>query len=228
MSIIACLRYTRLLLGGIALVWSSTMSAQEDSTAFRPQTYIGAQYGMNWNTVMFSPQVDQETLVANRIGGVFRYIGQPHLGIQLELAYDQRGWSESIDSLTTNYTRELNYLEFAAFSHISIGKGAVRPLILLGSYLSYPISQQETIPADWDPERFTYYGEMVPERLQYGLAGGLGLELHLGSVSFQVDGRYRSALGGIYPSSDSRFIFSNSQGFTAQASLLFRIFGGGE
>lgn len=226
MSINACLRRTCLLIGCLALLGSSVMSAQEDSTLFRPQTYFGVQYGMNWNTVMFSPQVDQATLIANRFGGVFRYVGQPHLGIQLELAYDQRGWAETIDSLSTNYTRELNYLEFAAFTHISIGKGAVRPLVLLGSYLSYPISQQETIPADWDAERFSYYGEPVPERLQYGLAGGLGLEVYLGSVSIQLDGRYRSALGGIYASSDSRFIFSNSQGFTAQASLLFLLFGG--
>ena len=210
----------------ILLLLSSALSAQEDSTAFRPQTYVGVQYGMNWNTVMFSPQIDQATLVANRVGAVFRYVGQAHLGVHLEVAYDQRGWAETRDGLNSNYTREIDYLEFAAFSHISIGKGTVRPLVLLGSYLSYPIGQAETIPAELAAADYrSYYQEPLPERLQYGLAGGIGAEIYLGNLTLQVDGRYRSALGGIFSSSDNRFIFSNSQGFTAQASLLFCIFG---
>ena len=210
----------------ILLLLSSSLSAQEDSTAFRPQTYVGVQYGMNWNTVMFSPQIDQGTLVANRVGAVFRYVGQAHLGVHLELAYDQRGWAEIRDGINSNYTREIDYLEFAAFSHISIGNRKVRPLVLLGSYLSYPIGQTETIPAELAAADYrSYYLELLPERLQYGLAGGIGAEIYLGKLTLQLDGRYRSALGGIFSSSDNRFIFSNSQGFTAQASLLFCIFG---
>lgn len=206
---------------------STVVYAQEDSTAFRPQTYLGVQYGMNWNTVMFSPQIDQAPLMANRVGAVFRYVGQAHLGLQLEVAYDQRGWAEPREGLASNYTREIDYLEFAAFSHISIGNRSVRPLILLGSYLSYPVGQLETIPAGLDPSLYRdYYEEPLPERLQYGLAGGVGAEIYLGNLTLQLDGRYRSALGGIFSSSDNRFIFSNSQGFTAQASLLFCIFGG--
>jgi len=211
----------------VFLLLSSSLSGQRDSTAFRPQTYVGVQYGMNWNTVMFSPQIDQATLMANRVGAVFRYVGQAHLGVHLEVAYDQRGWAETRAGLSTNYTREIDYLEFAAFSHISIGNRAIRPLVLLGSYLSYPISQAETIPAELAAADYrSYYQEALPERIQYGLAGGIGAEIYLGKLTLQLDGRYRSALGGIFSSSDNRFIFSNSQGFTAQASLLFCIFGG--
>ena len=210
----------------VFLLWSAVIFAQRDSTAFRPQTYVGVQYGMNWNTVMFSPQIDQGTLVANRVGAVFRYVGQAHLGVHLEVAYDQRGWAEIRDGLNSNYIREIDYLEFAAFSHISIGNRTVRPLVLLGSYLSYPISQAETIPAELAVTDYrSYYQEALPERIQYGLAGGIGAEIYLGKLTLQLDGRYRSALGGIFSSSDNRFIFSNSQGFTAQASLLFCIFG---
>ncbi|MGH1435024.1 MAG: porin family protein [Lewinella sp.] len=211
----------------VFLLLSITLVAQEDSTAFRPQTYLGVQYGMNWNTVMFSPQIDQATLVANRVGAVFRYVGQAHLGIQLEVAYDQRGWAETLEGIAADYTREIDYLEFAAFSHISIGNGTVRPLVLLGSYLSYPVGQTETIPTSLDASLYQdYYQELLPERIQYGLAGGLGLEVFLDRLTLQLDGRYRSSLGGIFSSSDNRFIFSNSQGFTAQASVLFRVFGG--
>lgn len=212
----------------LALCSSKSLFAQADSTAFRPHTMIGVQYGLSWNEVNFSPRVSQTTLQANRFGAVVRYTAEPHLGIQLEFAYDQRGWAETRDSISSNYTRTIDYLEFAAFTHISIGRGAVRPIILLGSYLSYPIAQKEIIPSDpiWLDLPLPYYNEPLPERLQYGLAGGLGLELFFESFSFQLDARYRSALGGVFPSGESQFTFSNSQGLTAQASLFLRLFGG--
>jgi len=205
-----------------------TLFAQTDSTAFRPQTLIGVQYGLSWNEVNFSPRLPQTNLQANRIGLLFRYTAEQHLGIQLELAYDQRGWAETRDGASSNYTRTIDYIDFAAFTHISIGKGAVRPLILLGSYLSYPIAQEEFIPNDpiWQDFPLGYYNNPVPDRLQYGLAGGLGIELYFESFSFQLDGRYRSALGGVFATGEYDFTFSNSRGITAQASLLFRLFGG--
>jgi hypothetical protein len=211
----------------LLLCWSTEqLSGQKDSTAFQPQTYLGVQYGMNWNEVRFSPRIAQDYLEGQRLAAVLRYTSEKHLGIQLELAYDQRGWRERIDSLSTNYTREINYIELAAFTHISIGQGVVRPLVLLGSYLSYPLGETETIPADWDSFRAPYYGQPLPVRLQYGLAGGLGLEVLLGNISLQLDGRYRSALGGVFATGDDsvNFTFSNETGFTAQLTLSYRLF----
>lgn len=211
------------------LLCQQALWGQKDSTAFRPQTMIGLQYGMSWNDVNFSPQrAQQATLQASRFGALFRYTAEPHLGIQLELAYDQRGWEETRDGTTSNYVRTIDYMELAAFTHISIGRGAVRPVILLGSYLSYPIAQQETIPSDatWTDFPQDYYNQPLPERLQYGLAGGLGFELFFESFSFQLDARYRSALGGLFRAGEYDFTFSNSQGLTAQASILVRLSGG--
>ncbi len=211
------------------LLTPKTSWSQEDSTAFKPQTMIGLQFGMSWNEVNFSPQVAQQaTLLANRFGALFRYTAEPHLGIQLEFAYDQRGWEETREGATSNYVRTIDYLELGAFTHISIGSGAVRPAIVLGSYLSYPIAQSETIPSDatWTDFPQAYYNVPLPERIQYGLAGGLGFELFFESFSFQVDARYRSALGGLFRAGEQDFTFSNSQGLTAQASLLIRLFGG--
>ncbi len=217
-----------LLSAFIFLFSTPNLWGQSDSTAFWPQTMIGVQYGLSWNQVDFSPQVAQTTLQASRIGAMFRYTAEPHLGVQLELAYDQRGWAETRDGVDGNYTRTIDYIEFAAFTHISIGSGKFRPLILLGSYLSYRVDQEEFIPADpvWTTVPLPYYFDPLPERLQYGLAGGLGFELFFDRVSFQVDGRFRSALGGIFSSDNEDFFFSNSQGLTAQASLFVRLFGG--
>jgi len=211
------------LLPALAL-GSCRLVAQADSTAFRPVTYLGVQYGQSWNEVNFSPAIQQGFLVGQRLAAVLRYVGEPHLGVQLEVAYDQRGWAEVQDALSTRYTRQIDYLDLAIFSHLSVGKGVVRPFLLLGSYLSYPIGETETIPADWQPDRQAYYGTPLPQRLQYGLAAGLGLEVVLGPVSLQLDGRYRSALGGIFSTNNSSFTFSNGRGLSAQVSLLVRVF----
>jgi len=202
------------------------ITAQTDSTAFKPSFHFGAQYGLSWNTVQFSPVIQQTDFLGQRVGLVFRYTSDRHLGIHIEAAYDKRGWTETRNWLATNYTREIDYAELAFFTHIGIGNRRIQPIILLGSYLSYPINETETFTTEWmaEPEerQLFYYGQKLPERLQFGLAGGLGFELVFNRFSLQIDGRYRSALGGIFATSDSTLTFSNSQGFTSQVSGIYK------
>ncbi len=201
---------------------------QKDSTIFEPSIHIGAQYGMSWNDINFSPVVDQGIFNGQRIALVMRYVSDPHLGIQLEAAYDTRGWTETNDTIVSDYTREINYLELAFFTHISIGNRRIRPVILLGSFLSYPIQETETFPSEWStiPYQPFYYGKKLPERLQFGLAGGLGFEFVFDRFSLQFDGRYRSSLGGIFSvkqnDDEINFTFSNSQGFMTQVTGVFK------
>ena len=91
----------------LLLAHTTPLKAQADSieTEFQPQTYVGLQYGMSWNEVRFSPRIDQDYLQGQRLAAVVRYTGEKHLGVQFELAYDERGWKERIDSLARNYTR---------------------------------------------------------------------------------------------------------------------------
>lgn len=198
------------------------LRAQKDSIIFQTDFYIGAQYGISWNDVQFSPTIEQKTFNGKRLSFVLRYVSDPHLGLQLELGYDQRGWLETRDTLSSTYSRSIDYAEMAFYTHISIGNRFIRPVILLGSYLSYPIGEQETYPSEWETPD-SYYGNPLPKRLQFGLAGGVGIELvpKKSPVSFLIDGRYRTSLGGIFPTKDG-FVFSNSKGFMAQISGLYR------
>lgn len=205
------------------LCCSATAFAQKDSTDFRPSFAFGVQYGMNWSDVRFSPVVQQNILQANRFALLMRYVSDPHLGIQVEAAYDQRGWEEKRDNLSSNYSRQVDYLDLSFLTYISIGKASVRPLILLGSFMSYPISQKETYPSEWSSNPLFHYGEDLPDRFQFGLKGGLGVEFFLKRFSIQLDGRYRSTLNGFFASKDSPFTFSNSKGFMAQASILWAL-----
>ncbi|MEM1215076.1 MAG: outer membrane beta-barrel protein, partial [Bacteroidota bacterium] len=133
---------------------------------------------------------------------------------------EQRGWRETVDGFSSTYLRELDYLDFAALTHISIGKKKIKPVIVLGPYLAYPLGQREEIPAGWPTNR-DYYGVPLPNRLQYGVGGGVGVEWRLGKWSVQVDGRYRSALGGVFATGDSQFTFSNLRGVQVEGTLVY-------
>lgn len=209
-----------LLVGWMLCAGLLAAQTQDTAAVFRPMTFVGVQYGNSWNKMNFSPRVEQATLAATRIGLQMRHEGESNLGIQIELARDGRGWTETIDSIASRYTRELEYVDLGLFSHIGIGRGRVKPFVVLGSYLSFPLSDTEILPADW-PRTGDYYGQALPKRIQYGLAGGFGLEVILGRVRIQADGRYRSALGGIFATGASNFTFSNNQGATAQVSVLY-------
>lgn len=217
------LKHDALLLCAATLLVLPTLVGQADTAAvaaWRPLTLVGVQYGNSWNKVDFSPPVDQSTLAASRIGLQMRYEGEANLGLQVEVALDGRGWAEEIDSVAGRYERALQYVDLGLYSHIGIGRGRVKPFVLLGSYLSFPLSDEETLPTDW-PRMGRYYGEALPRRIQYGLAGGLGVEWVLGRVRVQLDGRYRSSLGGLYAAGDSGFTFSNTRGPTAQMAVLY-------
>ena len=217
--------WNKFLLVFIAVfLYSISLIAQKDSTFFKSNFYIGLQYGMSWNDVQFSsPQVEQEIFQGQRLSFVLRYVSDPHLGIQLELGYDQRGWIEQKESFGSNYSRSIDYAELAFFTHISIGNGFIQPVILLGSYFSYPIGEKEIYPSEWATDPSFYYGKPLPERLQFGLAGGLGFEFCPKNtpISLLVDGRYRSSLAGIFSTNES-FTFSNSRGFMVQLSGMYQ------
>ncbi|MCB0638856.1 MAG: PorT family protein [Lewinella sp.] len=216
--------FRRLLSGLLLFVcfWMP-LTGQDSLAAFTPQFHVGAWYSPSWNTVNFAPQVNQATLMGFRFGGAFRYRSTPNLGITVELGYDRRGWSEQADSLITHYLREIDYLELGFFTNIAIGRGRFQPVIMLGPYASYPLSETETIPANWDPARQDYYQQPLPKRMQYGLHGGLGFSFNFGPAVLQLDARYRYGYNGIFAAGEYSLTFSQSQSITAQATIFFKL-----
>jgi hypothetical protein len=195
----------------------------QDSLATHPQFHVGGWYGPSWNTVNFAPAINLATWQAYRFGAAFRYRSTPNLGVTVELGYDRRGWAEQQDNLATNYIRSIDYLELGFFTNIAIGRGRFQPVIILGPFLSYPLGESETLPADWDPAREPYYQQPLPTRLQYGLHGGLGFSFDFGPLVLQLDGRYRYGYNGIFPAGDYNLTFSQSQSITGQATLFVKL-----
>ena len=114
---------------------SSTLFSQ--ARLDQPEIYIGTSHGAIGSMVMFKPSVSQSYLLGYNGGLIFRYISEKNVGMQAELNYSQRGWSES----DSNYERQLNYIELPFLTHIYFGN-KTRFFFNIGPKVSYLISEK--------------------------------------------------------------------------------------
>ena len=188
-------------------------------SVFVPETNFGIKLGGNLSMVSFDPTVGQD-LNFGFVGGlVFKHIAQKSLGIQVELNYLQAGWSENLESSNT-YSRRLNYIQLPAMTHINFGKKKTRFLFNIGSYLSYLVSDIETIDLSAGEEEKSYYGQEIENQLEFGLCFGLGLSVNTSIGLFQIEGRINYGLSSFFDyTTDTPFYNSSNQ--TAELTLSY-------
>lgn len=175
---------------------------------------VGVNVGMNMSTVSFSPTIKQSSKSGMNVGLTARYMSEKYFkmlcGIQVELNYSQRGWNEKIeDGSGDTYNRTMNYLELPLLAHLAFGKDAedrgMKFFVNLGPQFSYFLSETENMSESWDPSYrpngiVQQYGKMTENKLDYGIAVGLGLELSTGIGHFLLEGRYYYGLSDFYKS----------------------------
>ena len=86
------------------LIFLFSVAVKAQRKDYKTEIYYGVNGGATAAKVNFDPSVDQNYISGYQGGLVFRYISAKSLGVQAELNYTQRGWSES-DGL---YARQLN------------------------------------------------------------------------------------------------------------------------
>ncbi len=176
---------------------------------FQPEMSFGVNSGVNISRVSFSPRIPQDMLIQYTGGFTFRYITEKNCGLQAELNYSLRGWKETHDILINTqenfYTRSLAYIELPIMSHFYIDLGKkFRVLFFLGPQLSYLMKEKElerdlkVSPDDTNLLRPYYYDKEVERPFEYGIVGGLGVELRTGIGSFVLDGRFYHSLRDIF------------------------------
>lgn len=193
----------------IFIVCVSSVAAQNNR--FEREFFVGANAGAVATRMDFNPSIPQ-TLKYGVHGGLSaKFISEKHLGFVLELNYSQRGWSEDYaDSLNYTYNRTLNYLEIPFMTHIYVGN-KTRFIINAGPQISFLLNDKhemsdalaEYVKAqnELDPgARFGYQYSPISEmkRVEYGLVGGLGVELNTAIGTFDLEGRYYFGLGDIF------------------------------
>lgn len=199
----------------LALVCMFTMPAMAQLGEERSNLSIGVNAGMNMSSVSFQPSIKQKSKSGMAFGVTARYMSEKYFkmmcGIQAEINYSQRGWSENIDDGSGNaYSRTMNYLEIPLLAHLAFGKDALdegmKFFVNMGPQVGLCLSETETMSDNWDP---TYrpngvvqqYGKLVENKLDYGILGGIGMELSTKMGHFLLEGRYYYGLSDFWGSS---------------------------
>lgn len=183
----------------------------------RDNVSIGFNGGYNLSSVDFSPTIKQGLQPGYTGGATLRYTTEKYFALicaaQLEVNFAQRGWNETIDDGSDNtYRRTTNYIEIPFFAHLGWGKEnrGFQFFINAGPQIGLFLSDEEfygfTQEKPWDPSnrpnnQTAQYGKKVENTLEYGIAGGAGIELKTGIGNFIVEGRYFFGLSDMFGNS---------------------------
>lgn len=235
-------RYLLLLL--MPFIFGSFIYGQNKE--FKSEWNVGVGFGPTFSSVDFQSNPSSKNVRKERIatknsmqyhGGIaIRYISEKNIGIIAELNYSQQGWEQNFSKNDTyknrglEHSHTLNYLEMPIMTHIYFGN-KVRFFFNLGPKIGYLFSDSEKMNSALEdflaggvPESFetNQYYRKAERKLDYGLIGGLGLELRTGIGSFALEGRYSFGLSDIYKSSKSDY-FARSANRTIYAKLTYYV-----
>lgn len=167
---------------------------------------VGVNGGVNMNNVTFSPKIKQNSFLAPNAGVTFRFISEKYFamicGIQTEINFSQRGWNENFDDESGDiYKRTLNYVEIPFLSHLAFGKdNGTQFFIHLGPQIGFLLNEKEEMTFTKERES-VLYKKPVENKFDYGITGGLGLDVNTKIGHFILEGRYYFALSDFYGNS---------------------------
>lgn len=216
----------------------SPLYAQKE--IFKGELYLGAGGGSLFSKIDFNPKVATSSTQKVYGGISAKYISEKNLGIVLEVNYAQRGWKEKFDeSHDFSYSRALNYVDIPFMTHIYVG-GKTRFILNLGPQISVLIGDSQkmsqALADDLDARReedpkapigMQYEGVYKLNKIDYGLLGGIGMEIKTGIGDFDLEGRYYFGLGDIFTSRRSEedyFSRSASRVFGVKLTYYMKIF----
>ena len=216
----------------------SAISAQAQVGSPRNLLEIGGSAGLGTNSISFIPKIKQSFSPGPTFGVTFRHTSEKYFfiicGTQIECNFAGRGWTELIEDGSGNeYTRVANYLEMPFFAHLGIGRElyGFQMFLNLGPQVSYLLSDKEIYGGQepWDvskrPNNVTeQYGKDIEHKFDYGITGGLGIELRTGIGMFGLEGRYYFGLGNIYGiTKKDYFARCANSTISLRASYMFKL-----
>ena len=171
------------------------------------QVSVGLQGGSNLSQMDFTNNPEYRfteiKYAQGFIGGVVvQFIGDKHTGVQFELNYSQRGWTE-MDTVGLNNLKiknKMDYLELPILTHINMGGGNFRGVFNLGPYLAYGLNRSITTTDEntgaSEKTEYTFNNDL-DNRLDFGLLVGAGFEYRLNKSKITAEARYTIGLGDI-------------------------------
>lgn len=213
-------------------LFATKLSAQK--TDFEKEFYVGFGGGALMSSVDFVPAVSQKQHLGIHAGISAKYISEKYLGLLLELNYAQRGWVEEFPPESDfSYSKTLNYIEIPFMTHVYFGR-KVRFNVNAGPQVSFLLgssgNMNDALAADIEAKKkedpnarigLQYSSE--PKKFDYGIIGGVGVELKTGVGNMVLEGRYYFGLGDIFESRKSKadFSFNRSAHRVIEAKLSY-------
>jgi hypothetical protein len=186
------------------------------------ETYVGLQGSAGFSRVAFDPRVTEDLKPSQSFGLVLRHVSEPHVGVQLEVNYTQKGWIENRDSLGT-YTRSRSVADIPVTAAFIAGKGKVRAVVTLGPYVSLRLKDEEKIALTDDRYAFSYYGHALADRWEFGFTGGISLEWHAPVGVFALRATYAHSLTNVFLLSGDAYVYSASRNQVILGGLSYYI-----
>lgn len=169
-----------------------------------------------------------------------------------QMGWKERIWDvndqpviNSATGVAEEYSRIVNYIQVPFFARLGWGRErqGLQAYFQIGPQLGYYLNEKTEANFDLDHPNTTdrvshvsgpdigethfsnMYHMSVENKLDYGIAAGLGVELSLRNVGhFMVEGRYYFGLANIYGNTKrDYFAKSNYQGIVIKATYLFDI-----
>ncbi len=205
---------------------------------YRSDLAIGANAGATINRVSFSPTIKQNWKTGTTFGFTMRYTCERYFGIscavQAEVNYAQLGWRELIETSTDTYERTVNYVQIPFLARLGYGKEyrGVMGYLILGPQIGFYIGDKDKSSGDWSEGTLSLRPNGVTEQyylpiektFEYGLTGGLGLEVSSKIGHFMVEGRYYFALSDMFHNGKSDYFSRSANGtIVAKVTYLFDI-----
>lgn len=223
MTTIKSIIATFALLAGLALPASAQIGEMRHNLA------VGINAGANYSNVSFQPTIKQNGLLGITGGVTARYISEKYFamicGIQAELNYSQRGWDEKFEDEGDDrmYSHEMTYVEMPLLAHLAFGRDRGAQFFLnLGPQIGFMLGDKEKRSGTWTESQLAseQYGKKIENKFDYGIVGGLGLEIRTGAGNFLLEGRYYFGLADFYNSSKKDY-FSRSAHTTISARITY-------
>ena len=222
------------------LTMAATVQAQVGER--RDNIALGASGGVALNTIAFDPTIKQTMHVGYTAGVVARFTSEKYFkalcSLQLELNYPQLGWKENVlnaqsQPLPDTYRRDLHYLQLPMLARLAWGreKRGVMGYVLAGPQIGWCLGEQTeqsafTMNEEGVPDRpnglYAQYGMSIEKKFDYGITGGLGMEINTRIGHFCIEGRYYYGLSDIYKNS-KKDVFSRSNHGTIIAKISYLI-----
>jgi hypothetical protein len=186
---------------------------------------LGASGGATFSSVTFNPKVAQGTLQGLTFGLTGRLTTGENVGLQLEFNYLQEGWDEEYEETPEyHYRRRLNYFQMPFLTRVQFGGNSAKGFICAGPHIGYLLNETtDSNLGDATPGKINEQHNMpVTNRFEWGLGGGIGLEMRTAIGYFLIEGRYFYSFGDIY-STQRKDYFSKASSSNITAKLTYLI-----